>query len=260
MSEAVTLERHNGVAHVILNSPPANAMSPHLMAQLDRIVGEVAADPECRAVLFRSDVKKVFMAGADLKHLLGLNEAEFRQYIKGSQEAFNRIEQLPKPTIAVLSGHALGGGCEFCLCCDFRYMADAGALIGLPEVGLGLLPGAGGTQRLPRLVGRSKATELLLRGTTMKGPEALAIGLVDRVHAPEDLLVESIKQAEEFAKGATQAIAQIKACLRAPAEDGLLRGLAAELDGITRLFARTEDAGEGIRAFNEKRPPIYKGR
>lgn len=260
MSEAVTLERHEGVAHVILNAPPANAMSPLLMAQLDRIVGEVAADHECRAVLFRSDVKKVFMAGADLKHLLSLDEAGFRQYIAGSQETFGRIERLPKPTIAVLSGHALGGGCEFSLCCDFRYMADAGASIGLPEVGLGLLPGAGGTQRLPRLVGRSRATELLLRGNTLKGPEALAIGLVDRVYAPEDLLVESVRQAEVFAKGATQAVARIKACLRASGEEAMARGLEAELDGITHLFAHTADAAEGIRAFSEKRPPVYKGR
>ncbi|MBI5018246.1 MAG: enoyl-CoA hydratase/isomerase family protein [Deltaproteobacteria bacterium] len=260
MSDVVRWEKQDGVAHIILNSPPANAMSPQLMAQLDHAVGEVAGDRDCRAVVFRSEVKKVFMAGADLKYLLSLDEPGFREYIKSSQDTFNRIESLPKPTIAILSGHALGGGCEFSLCCDFRYMADSGALIGLPEVGLGLLPGAGGTQRLPRLIGRSKATELLLRGTTLKGPDALTIGLVDRVYPSESLLAESIRQAEELARGATEAIAQIKACLRASSQEALSAGLAQELDGIAYLFGRTEDSKEGLLAFNEKRPPAYKGR
>lgn len=260
MSDAVRWERHNGVAHIFLNSPPANAMSPELMAQLDRAVAEVGADPQCRAVLFRSEVRKVLMAGADLKYLLSLDEAAFRRYIADAQEVFGRIERLPLPTIAVVSGHALGGGCEFALCCDFRYMADSGALIGLPEVKLGLLPGAGGTQRLPRLIGRARATELLLRGSTLTGPQALAIGLVDRVFPPEALLAESVGLAEELARGATRAIAEIKACLRAPIEEAGRAGQAQELDGITRLFAHTEDAREGIRAFNEKRPPAYTGR
>jgi enoyl-CoA hydratase/carnithine racemase len=260
MSKVVTWERREGVAHIVLNSPPANAMSPQFMAELDEAVAEVAADRASRAVVFRSEVKNVFMAGADLKHLLDLDEAGFRQYIRSGQETFDRIEELPKPTFAVLSGHALGGGCEFCLCCDFRYMAEAGASIGLPEVGLGLLPGAGGTQRLPRLVGRSKATELLMRGVTLKGPDALAIGLVDRVCPAEALLTQSVQQAEELARGATEAIAQLKACLRVSSAERLSAGLARELDGICYLFGRTEDAGEGVRAFNEKRPPVYQGR
>jgi enoyl-CoA hydratase len=235
-------------------------MSPELMAQLDRAVAEVGADSQCRAVLFRSEVRKVFMAGADLKYLRSLDEPAFRQYIADAQEVFGRIERLALPTVAVVSGHALGGGCEFALCCDFRYMADAGALIGLPEVKLGLLPGAGGTQRLPRLIGRAKATELLLRGTTLTGPQALAIGLVDRVFPPDALLAESVGLAEELARGATRAIAEIKACLRSPAEGIVRTGLARELDGIARLFAHTEDAPEGIRAFIEKRAPVFAGR
>lgn len=260
MSEAVRWERRNGVAHVVLNSPPANAMSPQLMAELGRAVAEVGEDPASRAVVFRSEVGKVLMAGADLKYLMGLGEGEFRRYIADAQVTFDRIEQLPKPTLAVVSGHALGGGCEFALACDFRFMADGSARIGLPEVKLGLLPGAGGTQRLPRLVGRAKATELLLGGAALTGPQALAIGLVDRVFSLEDLLAESVRWAEEMARGATQAIAEIKACLRVPGEEPSRFGLARELDGIARLFAHTDDAREGIRAFNEKRPPIYQGK
>ncbi len=260
MPELIQIEKKNGVAHIILNSPPANAMSPELMQPLNDAVKQVGTDQDSRAVIFRSTVDKIFMAGADLKHLLSLKKEDFRRYIKIAQDILTRIEALSKPTIAILHGHTLGGGCELALCCDFRFMADAKALIGVPEVGLGLLPGAGGTQRLPRLIGRSKATDMLIRGTTLKGPDALAIGLVDRVFPPDQLLPEGIRVAEELAQGATQAIAQIKECLRIPSQKALSDGLAQELDGITYLFTQTHDAKEGIAAFNEKRPPKYSGR
>jgi enoyl-CoA hydratase len=260
MTELVSLEKSNGIAHVIMNSPPANAMSPDLMNQLDQLVGQLETDRESRVVVFRSALAKIFMAGADLKHLLSLDEKGFRGYIKFAQDLVNRIEALPKPTIAVLNGHALGGGCEFALACDFRYMSEVKAMIGLPEVNLGLLPGAGGTQRLPRLIGRSKATELLLMGHSLQGPDALAIGLVDRIYPMDRLVDESIKVAEKLAQGATQAIGQIKACLRKPPHNLLSNGLAQELDGVTYLFMQTRDAKEGIAAFNEKRPPKYQGR
>ena len=133
-------------------------------------------------------------------------------------------------------------------------------MVGLPEVTLGLLPGAGGTQRLPRLIGRSKAMELLMTGNSLKGPEALAAGLVDHIYPADQLLDESVKFAERLAKGATQAIGQIKACLRKPPHDLLSDGLAQELNGITYLFMKTRDAKEGIAAFNEKRPPKYQGK
>jgi len=259
MAEVVLLEKAKGVAQIILNSPPANAMSPELMKQLDETVRAVEDDPEVRAVVLSSAVDKIFMAGADLKYLLSLGEDDFRGYIKFAQEALNRIEALPKPTIAVLSGHTMGGGCELALACDFRYMADDKARIGVPEVTLGLLPGGGGTQRLPRLVGRSKATELLVHGNTLKGPEAMAIGLVDRVYPAEQLIEESLKVAQQLAQGATRAIAKIKACLRVPTQDSLAAGLEQELEGITYLFTQTADTKEGIAAFNEKRAPKYKG-
>ncbi|MBI4774042.1 MAG: enoyl-CoA hydratase/isomerase family protein [Deltaproteobacteria bacterium] len=260
MSELVTWEKQNGVAYISLNSPPANAMSVQLLQEFDAAVQAVGNDAGCRAVLIKSSVPKIFMAGADLKYLLGLNEQEFREYIANAQKICNRVEGLPKPTIAVLSGHALGGGCELALSCDFRYMADSKALIGVPEVTLGLLPGAGGTQRLPRLIGRGKATELLFRGNTLQGPEALSIGLVDKVFPQDQLLPEAVKLAEELARGATQAIARIKRCLRAPGEESLAEGLAQELDGIAYLFVHTDDTKEGIRAFSEKRRPTFAGK
>ncbi len=259
MAKFVFLEKSNGVGHVIMKFAPANAMSPELMKQVAELLGQLESDSEIRAVLFRSALEKIFMAGADLKHLLSLDQEAFRQYIKFAQDLVNRIELLPKPTLAVLNGHALGGGCELALACDFRYMSESKALIGLPEVTLGLLPGAGGTQRLPRLIGRSKATELLLTGKVLKGPDALAIGLVDRVFPADQLLAESVKIAKRMAQGATQAIGQIKACLRKPSHDLLADGLTQELDGITYLFQHTQDAQEGIAAFNEKRAPKYQG-
>ncbi|UCF90605.1 MAG: enoyl-CoA hydratase/isomerase family protein, partial [Desulfobacterales bacterium] len=239
MADLVSLEKRNGVAHVIMNSPPANAMSVALMTQLTELLGQLETDAESRAVIFRSALEKIFMAGADLKHLLRVDAKGFREYIKFAQDLVNRIETLPKPTFAVLSGHALGGGCEFALACDFRYMSETKAIIGLPEVTLGLLPGAGGTQRLPRLIGRSKAVELLLTGNALKGPEALAIGLVDRIYPAEQLLEESVKVAAKLAQGATQAIGQIKACLRSSSQDLLAGGLAQELEGIAYLFMQT---------------------
>ena len=260
MSTFVQLEKTGGVAHVILNSPPANAMSPKLMQQLDDVIKELTVDQDSRAVIFRSALEKIFMAGADLKHLLSLDGEDFRQYIKQAQDILCSIEALPKPTIAAINGHALGGGCELSLCCDFRFMADVKATIGVPEVKLGLLPGAGGTQRLPRLVGRSKATELLLRGTSLKGPEAQAIGLVDQVFPVEQLLPETIRLAEELSMGATRAIAKIKECLKIPTQNLIVDGLSQELEGITYLFTQTHDTKEGIEAFSQKRPPKYTGR
>ena len=260
MSGLVVSEKHDGVTHIVLNSPPANAMSSEFMLQLDEAVSQVEADESCRAVIFRSDVKKIFMAGADLKELLGLSEEESKAYFAQGQKHVSRIEELSKPTIAVLNGHTMGGGCELALCCDFRYMVDAKARIGLPEVTLGLLPGAGGTQRLPRLIGRSRTVDLLFRGRTMTGPEALSIGLVDAVFPAETLLEESVKLAEELARGATKAIGEIKKCLRYPFQDMSSRGFAQEVEGIIYLFNQTHDTKEGIRAFNEKRPPKYTGK
>ncbi len=260
MSTLVQLEKIDSVAHVILNSSPANAISPELMQQLGAIIKELNADQDCRAVIFRSALEKFFISGADLKHMLSLEGEEFRQYIKKVQDLLCSIEVLPKPTIAVINGHALGGGCEFTLCCDFRFMAEAKATIGLPEVKLGLLPGAGGTQRLPRLIGRSKATELLFRGGSLNGAEAQAIGLVDKVFPTEQLLPESIRFAEEISSGATQAIAKIKECLRIPTHKLVSDGLSQELDGITYLFTQTHDTKEGIEAFSQKRPPQYTGK
>jgi len=260
MSELVSVEKKNGVAHIIFNSPPANAMSVALMRQLGETVEKIATDPSSRAVVIRSAVNKMFMAGADLKYFKELKEESLNQYVNTIQDTLNRIEMLSKPTIAVLSGHTLGGGCELALCCDFRYMSETKARIGLPEVTLGLLPGGGGTQRLARLIGRNHATELLLRGNTLKGAEALRIGLVDRIFPLEELLAESIKLAEELSKGATLAIGEIKECLRIPSQAELSEGLSRERAGITYLFLHTDDAEEGIAAFNEKRPPKYKGK
>ncbi len=260
MSELVRCETQNGVTQIILNSPPANAMSPELMRQLDETVSAIEVDGKTRAVVLCSALPKILMAGADLKYMTSLNESRFRQYIRVAQDTLNRLEILPVPTIAAITGHALGGGCELTLCCDFRFMADSKALIGLPEVTLGVLPGAGGTQRLPRLIGRAKATELLIRGNSLAGPEALAIGLVDRLYPPESVLSEALAFAAELAQGATQAIGRIKQCLKAASLASIKTGLNEELEGISYLFSHTQDTKEGITAFVEKRKPVYTGK
>ncbi len=260
MPDFVTWEMENAVAQVVLNSPPANAMSAGLLQELDGVVKELKTDSRVRAVVFRSAVPKIFMAGADLKALTDMDGTRFREYIRYAQEVFSGIERLGMPTIGVLSGHALGGGCEFSLCFDFRFMAEEKARIGLPEVTLGLIPGAGGTQRLPRLIGLAKAREFLIRGNAVDGAEALSIGLVDRVFPASSLLDEALQFAQAMAVGATKAMAEIKRCLAVPTEEALWTGLNQELDGIVRLFTETEDTKEGIRAFNEKRSPVFHGK
>ncbi len=257
--ELVKLQKSNGIGEVIINSPPANAMGRDTLIQLGDVVNELKNDSSTRVVVLRSGHPKIFVAGADLGFMLSLDEDGFRQYMEMGQTVYNEFESLRQPSIAVINGYALGGGCELALCCDFRFISKA-ARIGLPEVTLGIQPGWGGTQRLPRLVGLAKARELLLLGKTMSGEEAFNIGLVDKVLEPEELLEESVRFARDLATKATAAIGKIKECLKSSSQESMMVGLQKEVEGITYLFANTEDAREGISAFNEKRPPKYSGR
>lgn len=257
--ELVRLEKTEGVGEIIINSPPANAMSEDVLNQLGDIIGRLKDDSSIRVVILRSDHPKIFVAGADLGFMLSLDQDGFEQYMRLGQSVYNDFESLRQPTIAVINGHALGGGCELALCCDFRFISK-NARIGLPEVTLGIQPGWGGTQRLPRLVGLAKARELLILGKTLTGEDAFDIGLVDKVFSSEELLQEGIKFAKELATRATVAIGKIKECLRIPSQESVMAGLEKEVEGITYLFAKTEDAKEGIAAFNEKRAAKYRGR
>lgn len=267
------IEQDGPAAFVTMDRPPANALSPDFMDGLDAVLGRLAADPEVRAVAFLSANPRIFLAGADLGAALGGVPAEggsggdeaeapadrLRRMVRRFQASLDRLEALPKPTVAAIGGHALGGGCEFALACDFRVMlADQKATIGQTETRLGLLPGAGGTQRLPRVVGEGRATDLILRARRLLAEEAVAIGLVHEAVPPDAFAARVREFTRELAEAATLALGEAKRAIHAAYGDPVA-GMAVEADAFTRL-AFTADAMEGISAFFSRRAPEFKGR
>jgi len=244
------------VAVLTLNRPPVNALSAALAADLEAAVG-LAADPAVRAVVVTGSPH--FAAGADIGELKAASSGDSDTPLASHlSTALLALENLPKPTIAAVRGFALGGGLELALACDFRYLA-ADARVGLPEIKLGIYPGAGGTQRLPRLVGLAKARELIYTGRHIKAEEALAIGLADKVVPGDDLLAIAMEAAAALAKGATVAIGAAKRAINATLGSSMEAGLEIEAAGFLACLA-TEDAREGLSAFLEKREPGFKGK
>jgi enoyl-CoA hydratase/carnithine racemase len=257
----VRLDREGGVGVLTLVAPPANALDGTLVAALAAAVDRLGADAGVRAVLVRSALP-LFSAGADLGQVAAWMADEaagaFAAYLRAFNRALDRLEALPRPVVCALNGHALGGGFELALACDVRLAADDdGIRLGLPEARLGLLPAAGGTRRLGRLVGPARAFGLLVPGRALAPREALALGLVDRLAAPGELDAESRREAARLAEGPVEAYAAIKACLAGSPGDGA-PGAAGEQAAALRLF-RSADAREGVRAFREKRRPAFGG-
>lgn len=247
-----------------LNAPPVNGISLEVVEELGRAVSSLKGDrSDVRCVILTSRLPEVFSAGADLRMI--------RQYMEGPdlvgrmlhfnrrlQETVQGVAALPFPVLAAINGHALGGGLELALACDFRFMSEGRGQIGLPEVRVGLLPGAGGTQRLSRLVGATRAKDLIFTGRLLDPAAALAIGLVDRVLPASALLGESLEYAATFHSCAAEAVAVVKECIRRGMETSLEDGLALEMAGLEKLLG-TRDAREGVAAFLEKRVPVFTG-
>lgn len=256
------------VTTIAMNRPPVNALVPELQEEMVEILTRLKDDDATRVVVLTSAIPRYFMVGLDIKVIAGDNGfnredpaslERIAQMSRRSQAAFGELERFAKPVIAAINGHALGGGCELALACDFRLMVDDGrSSIGLTEASLGLIPGGGGTQRLPRLVGLARATELLYEGTRLKAPQAAAIGLVHAALPAEGFTKAVADRARRLASRAPLALRLIKEALIA----GIYRpekGYEVEAENFGRV-AVTEDAMTGIMAFFAKQEPEFKGR
>jgi enoyl-CoA hydratase len=256
---SVDVARDGGVAIVTVNRPEAmNALDVEHAEALRDHLEDLAADPEARVVLLAGSGDKAFVAGADIKYMQSLGVLEARRWGELGQDCANLLETIPKPTIAAINGYAFGGGCELALACDIR-LASATAKLGQPEVNLGIIPGWGGSQRLPRIVGLGFAKEIVFTGRAVSAKEAHEWGLVNQIYEPGELMGEALKLAHELAKKSPLALAYAK-----EATNLYLTGEAsAHMETELRLFAMlfsSEDQKEGMAAFAEKREPQFRGR
>ncbi|HSJ25511.1 MAG TPA: enoyl-CoA hydratase-related protein [Longimicrobiales bacterium] len=259
-TRTILLDREDdGLAVITVNRPDKlNALNADTVKQLDAVVREVRDDDTIRAVILTGAGEKAFVAGADIAELSKMGPIDGVQVSRAGQDTFRELERLPKPVIAAVNGFALGGGLELAMACHIR-VASAKAKFGLPEVKLGIIPGYGGTVRLPRLVGRGRATELMLTGDMIDAAEAYRIGLVNRVEEPDALMGAARDMARKMAANGPVAIAM--------ALEAVDRGMSTTLDDAqileSRLFgllASTEDMREGMTAFLEKRKAEFSNR
>ena len=256
--ENLTIDRDGAVAVVTVTRPAVlNALNEATVTELEGAVGRLAADDEVRAVILTGAGDKAFVAGADIRELAALTPVTAEALAARGHALCHAIERMGKPVIAAINGYALGGGCELAMACTLRIAADT-AKLGQPEIGLGLLPGYGGTQRLPRLVGAGRALEMMLTGAPIDADEAWRIGLVNRVVPRDELLPCTLELARRIAAQAPVAVRYILAAAREGLGMTLADGCAHEAS-LFGLAAATGDWSEGTRAFLEKRRPRFTG-
>jgi enoyl-CoA hydratase/carnithine racemase len=257
---AVRLERDGAVGVLVLDRPPANSYDYDFLRELGAAIDDARIDEGVRAVVVRSASERFFCAGADVKAFAAGSPRRRAMTALLGSEVFRKMETTPIVFVAALAGHALGGGLELALACDLRFAAEGGYRLGLTETNLGLFPGTGGTQRLPRLVGLSRGIDLIANGTTF-GPEAARdYGVVDRLLPDaEACLAEAMAYARKLAEGPSEAVGRAKVAIQMGYGSPLDLGLAIEREAIARIFV-SEDAQEGIAAFTEKRQPTFQGR
>jgi enoyl-CoA hydratase/carnithine racemase len=266
MGECLDIRRDGAIARVVMHRKGLNAIAADLMEELGAAFTELGEDPDVRVVVLASEYEKYFSVGADLTVLGTIDRSapdaadQIAAVMKRMNMHYNTIERCPKPVIAAINGHAQGGGSELALCCDFRIMVDDGrSKIGQTESSLGIIPGAGGTQRLPRLIGKAKALRYIIESTRLSAGEAEAVGWVDQAVAPDDFAAAVDQKAAKLAKAATFAIAMIKDAVRRGYDLPLDKGLEIEARNFARA-ALSDDAAIGIMSFLAKQEPEYTGR
>lgn len=255
----ILFENKGGVGFITINRPKAlNALNKDVFSELSPLLDEIAMDSTVRVVIITGSGDKSFIAGADIAYMLPMPSPEGKEWGEIGQRVLRKIEQLPQPVIAAVNGFALGGGCELAMACDIR-IASEKAKFGQPEVTLGIIPGFAGTQRLPRLVGRGKAKELLFTAELIDAQEAYRIGLVNKVVPPEELISAATAMAAKIMKHGPYAVQLCKEAVNVGLEVDLETGSRYEgtLFGVT---CATADKHEGMSAFLEKRKPVFTGK
>ena len=256
--ENILFNVEEGIATITFNRPKAlNALNAQLLKELSTALDTIAADEEVRVLVLTGAGEKAFVAGADISELATFNPLQAKIFGKQGQETISKLQALAIPVIAAVNGYALGGGSEMALACDFIY-ASENAMFGLPEITLGIIPGFGGTQRLPRLVGTNKAKEMIFTGKMVPAAEAAEIGLVNKVCTPDDLMAEVLKTAKAIAAKGKVSLRAAKQAINSGIHTDLTTGCSIELDAFALCMA-SEDAKEGTSAFLEKRKPVFKG-
>lgn len=257
--ENILTEVSEGIMTITVSRPKAlNALNTATLENLDRAVGDAEADDSVRVVIVTGSGEKAFVAGADIAEMSELSTLAGREMALLGQRVFSHIENIDKPVIAAVNGYALGGGCELAMCCDIRVAAE-NAKFGQPEVNLGIIPGFGGTQRLPRLVGKGMAKYLIMTGETVDASEALRIGLVDRV-APQTELMDCARGiAQTIMKKAPVAVCLAKHAINRGLDMDLASGIAYEAEAFATTFS-TVDRVEGMKAFLAKKAADFQGK
>jgi enoyl-CoA hydratase len=251
VGEFVRLEVEGGVGTIRLDRPPMNALNAQVQNELHAAATEATDRADVRAVVIYGG-EKVFAAGADIKEMVNADYAGMVERAGPLQASFDALARIPKPTVAAVTGYALGGGCELALTADFRVCGD-NAKLGQPEILLGIIPGAGGTQRLARLVGPARAKDIVFSGRFVDAQEALAIGLVDKVVAPDDVYTAAVEMASRYVDGPALALRAAKAAIDGGLDGDLASGLRLETQLFVGLFA-TEDRAIGMASFVENGP------
>jgi enoyl-CoA hydratase len=255
----VRFEKQGGVGVIVLDRPPANSYDYAFLRDLAGVIDDIRADEDVHAAVVTSSSEKFFSAGADVSYFASGTQRSRVMLATLAHETFRKMENTPFVFIAAIGGHCLGGGFELALACDLRFAAEGSYQIGLPEANLGLFPGSGGTQRLPRLVGLSKGMDMILNATTVKPAEAKELGLVDRLFADGAACrAGAIEYAAKIAAGPSVALGHAKLAITQGYGAPLDLGLALEREAISRVFA-SRDAIEGIKAFGEKRKAEFTG-